>query len=151
MTPKIRVDLSESGCQKPKCPRRFAKGAQRHHKRHEKHWLNLWSRQGTPLFRGDPSLGAKMAHRLREHYYQFRKQDTVRLCEEHHMEIHRIYLQVLAEFQLRLRKHRKFFSFEEALLAMRLCRKACDEWLKTRSPGLTKKEGRILLGWGKRT
>lgn len=150
MTPKIKVSLGDSGCQKPNCAHRFSI-PHRHHMRSEKQWINLWTRPGSPrpVFRGDLGLGERFLRLLRERYYAFRPQDTVRICEWHHVEIHMEYRIIIGELSLALRKPSSMFTVEEAIRAMLHCRLACQEWIKQETPGMDPKKATRLRLWGR--
>lgn len=142
MSPKVQIDLSSSRCAKKGC-KNFSK-LHRHHLRHEKHWLNVWLYSPTPTFKGSKQQGRTAISILKLRYFQFREVDTVRLCESHHVEIHVIYSSLLRRFSLiEFKKHEAAFSVEEALHVMRVCKKACLEWLKEETPGIDPKSA----GW----
>ena len=149
VTPKIRLDLSDSRCRKPFCKHAGKGPPNRHHLRHEKTWINLWNRLGPPPFRKKREWGRRLFRLLKERYYQFRPQDVVVLCEWHHVEIHLIYRIIVLDAQVRFGKTKSKFSFEEALWVMRECKKACLDWLRTSSQGQNPNAAKRKGLWGK--
>lgn len=149
MTPKLIVDLSESGCRKPKCKYRFDI-PNRHHLRHEKTWLNLWDGIGSPRFDNEDrhgDRGRRAFLRLKERYHQFRPQDVVLICERHHAEVHDIYRSVIRLAQFKFGVPRELFTVKQAMYAMRECKKACKEWLSKQTPGYNIPRARARGKW----
>jgi hypothetical protein len=141
---KIKVDLTESGCQKPGCKHKFSK-PNRHHLRHEKRWLNLWSYCAPPrwVWKGETKGPNTYLVRLKERYFQFRAQDTCRICEWHHAEIHEVYATIYRHAESEFNLPWKAFDWRQAIYVMRECKKYCREWLSRPSPGLSPR----AAGW----
>lgn len=141
---KIKIELNDVGCQKPGCKRRFST-PNRHHMRHEKRWINLWSRFPPPHWRrlGEFIPSRHILLRIKERYYQFRPQDTVRLCIFHHAEIHMIYEGIYRSAEAKFKLPWKAFGWREAIYVMRECKIHCKKWMQHPSPGVNPRRA----GW----
>ncbi len=146
MSPKIRLDLSEVGCDKPGCTH-WLSIPQRHHLRHEKTWINQFQRSGPPIGM-DIGKSRALVNLLRERYFAFRPQDLGRLCEWHHVEIHQIYRGVILDAQLKFGWKRMAFTWREIIWTMRQCKLAYKKWIKKKTPGLNPVRARKRGDWG---
>jgi hypothetical protein len=145
---KISVDLSEvKSCAKPGCT--HAGFVSRHHKRHEKHFINLWERIGPPLYKGSKEKGRRLFLQLKARYHQFRPSDTEDLCEWHHVEIHLLYSQVWKNFEAKFAKPRAQWSYEEALQAMRGAEREFYAWVKLKTSGTSPTRARAIGRWSR--
>lgn len=132
MTPKIKLNLAESGCRKPGCKRRFDGPIHRHHVRNDKWFLTLWKRFGPP------EKDRSTLRYLNARYHSFRKQDVVNLCSWHHAEIHILYE---ARRALLIKETRTLYGsymhdWKAAIYLMRKFKQICREWLKEDTPGI---------------
>lgn len=123
MTPKLKVDLKSAFCEKPGCkgPRHH-----RHHKGHEFLFVIRWQ---------DIEQTKKQKEWIKR-YWEFRKEDTVGLCPEHHAEIHLHYDRVIIAHNRRLKKPCDKYSYDEAEDLRKELVKACDSWLKKKTKGV---------------
>lgn len=139
----IRVSLANvtsGGCRKPNCGHRAP--LNRHHKAHEALWLGAWAHRGS-----EPKWKAFV-----KRYYEYREEDTVRICLPHHAEIHSIYDAIIADDIAQTGLRLYLYSWKQARILMRRLTDACDQWLVTETPGVdseiyeaTKKMRRKLL------
>lgn len=141
---RIKLNLEDAGCQKPGCKHKL-EILHRHHMRHEKRWINLWSYGPPPHWRrpGEWIPSRHILLRLRERYFQFRSRDVIRLCEWHHIEIHEAYKVIYHQAEIKFKMPWKAFGWKEAIFVMRECKKYCKEWLQRSSPGINPKSS----GW----
>ncbi len=116
---KVRIS-----CAKPNCD--HGGRVQRHHKGHEKLFLRAFKDRKE----------SKTYKIMLRRYEQFRPDDTVPLCPDHHAEIHYEYRDIIALFQAQQGMHRRDFSWDAALTLMAELRYHCDEWLKEESSGM---------------
>lgn len=100
------------------------------------------------------------AHRTQEakwkafvkRYYEYREEDTVRICLPHHAEIHSIYDEIIAEDMAIVGLPLYLYSWKQGRLLMQKLRDTCNIWLRQKTPGIdsdtyerTKKIRRKLL------
>lgn len=114
------------GCSKPNCG--LAAPINRHHKKHEALWLHVW------------------AHRAAEHepqykefikrYHEYREEDIVRICMDHHAEIHMIYDLIIAKDTADTGIPLYLYSWKQARILMQKLENACLIWLQQESPGI---------------
>jgi len=123
---KIKISTKDIGCQKFKCRRRL-KRTHRHHKGHEKLFVNVWA----GVKRG------KTYTVLVDRYLEFRSGDVVHICDQHHAEIHHYYREIIYGHQVELKKPLIAFSWKEARQLMKAMRDECEEWLKEDTPGMS--------------
>jgi len=126
---KIKISTKDIGCKKPGCRRRL-KRTHRHHKAHEKLFINIWA----GIKRGKTYVD------LVNRYLEFRPMDTVPICDQHHAEIHHIYREVIYVHQVKLRIPLVAFSWKQARDLMKAMRDECNKWLKEDTPGMSPKK-----------
>jgi hypothetical protein len=127
MAPRLLGSLQEAGCRKPNCRRSGT--LHRHHRRHEAMWFGIWASR-----RANDEQYQSLVNR----YHEFREEDIVWLCEEHHAEIHHIYDQLIRDFKITVGKGLYRFSWDEASRLMDKLDAACKKWLETHTPGFDK-------------
>jgi hypothetical protein len=111
---------------KPVCKVASHTRLHRHHKAHPKIWFGVFlKRAGEPRFQ-----------ELIKRYNEFRPEDTVLICDWHHCEIHAIYDEIIAKDRRRTGVRLAKYRWGQAERLMRDLTKACDDWLKKRTPGL---------------
>ena len=72
---------------------------------------------------------------FRRRYYEYHPDDCVTICEEHHAEIHKLYLPIIDRECKKLAKPMCRWSWGEADRLMEKLERACDRWLQTVTPG----------------
>lgn len=73
-------------------------------------------------------------------YFRFEAKDVVELCNDHHEEIHQIYIGIINIWcQNKRDKPLWKYSWKEAEELMSELRKVCKKWLKSTSPGVKKR------------
>lgn len=121
----MELDVSKvhpSQCAKPNCTRHTL---HRHHTGSEGMWLKHFGwRKGQVRF-----------DKFKKRYYSFRVQDTIRICDWHHEEIHDIYFSIITEVKTLVAKRFCDYSWKEANALMERLRKVCRQWLKEETPG----------------
>jgi hypothetical protein len=143
MSALVKIDLTESGCRKPGCKHRFSR-PNRHHKRHEKMFINHWATLPNP----DSEI-RRALNILRARYYQFRPCDTEIICEWHHVEIHKRYMGVI-EWHKNLIgvRYLRNYSVRQAASLMRELKKEFQKWIKEKTPGINPAKARGRGEWG---
>lgn len=122
----IKIKTKDIGCQKRKCRRRL-KLTHRHHKAHEKLFIGVWA----GVKRG------KDYKELVDRYLEFRPEDVIHVCDQHHAEIHHIYRDIIYEHQVAARIPLIAFTWPRAKRLMKAMRDECNEWLKEDTPGMS--------------
>lgn len=112
------------GCTKPNCGHRAA--LNRHHKAHEALWLGAWAHRGL-----EPKWRAFV-----KRYYEFRPEDTVRVCLPHHAEIHSIYDEIIADDMAKTGLPLYLYSWKQGRILMQRLTNACEAWLFQETPGI---------------
>ncbi len=125
---KIKISTKDIGCIKPRC-RRKLKRTHRHHKGHEKLFINIWA----GVKRG------KTYKELVDRYLQFRPEDVCIICDQHHAEIHHIYRDIIFEHQTKEKIPLMAFSWKQAHTLMGDLRAECAAWLREDTPGMSPK------------
>lgn len=126
MTPKYDLSGVTTGCAKPSCDAPL-RTLHRHHKGNERSFWNYYLRRfiNTPAW-----------HALVERYLEFHESDIVRVCPDHHEEIHCIYDE---EINLWILNHKLqdpcTMSLTEAQALMAHLRTVCDQWLTRKTRG----------------
>ena len=124
------VGLADArGCQKPGCS---GTPLNRHHRRHEALWFGVWAWR----HKQEGALRKKWKDFI-DRYHEFREEDTELVCEDHHAEIHSIYDKIIAEDKARLGRALQHYTWPQAEALMRKLERACDKWLKKRTPGIS--------------
>ena len=120
---KLESSKRKGQCSKPGCLGRFTA---RHHKGSERMWLRHFAhKHRTSRFKI-----------FSERYESFHPDDCVEICDEHHEEIHSIYIGIIRVWAQNNGKSFWQYSWKEAEELMAELRKVCDKWLTTKTPGL---------------
>lgn len=112
----VYLDLDKS----PVCAKcGSSQSLQRHHKGCEKMWLRHFKHKSR----------TKKFQEHESRYWEFRPEDVVKLCDECHLKIHRIYLRIINRW---CSKHGKLstWSWHLANGLMKALRNRCDVWLR---------------------
>src|SRR5215204_1003733 len=112
------------GCSKPNC--RLRAPLNRHHRRHEAIWLSAWAHR-----RGEPKYREMVAR-----YWEFRSEDIVVICLNHHAEIHMTYDTIIAEDMAKTGLPLYLYSWRQAKILMDKLDTACALWLLAETPGV---------------
>lgn len=123
--PKIRVDASEAFCQKKGCK---GPGFHRHHRGHEFLFVHRW-------------VGTKEKQKAAfiRRYWKFLERDIVRICPEHHAEVHLdLDVEILNHFR-EAKKGIDHFTYKDAMVLVKKLRKYTDQWLERETPGVDPK------------
>lgn len=127
MSPTITgVDLTKVHihCQKPKCRTKdFV--LHRHHMGHEHMFVSQFVHR----------FSEKRYVEFVKRYYEYREEDTVKICSCHHREIHEIYDEIIAAYCRKRRKALADFNWTEARELMSLLVARCKKWMKQRTKG----------------
>lgn len=115
---------ASDGCAKPGCTLRAP--INRHHKAHEALWFGAWARRAD-----EPQWRAFV-----KRYYEYREEDTARICLPHHAEIHSIYDAIIADDMARTGLPLYLYSWKQGKILMERLREACDAWLLLETPGI---------------
>lgn len=113
------------GCQKPGC--NFSGTLHRHHIRHEATWLGIWSGR-----RKSERRWVEFVAR----YWEFRHEDYIVICPDHHAEIHKIYDQLIIAHKRSLKISLARYTWDQADDLMNRFEEACRNWLAVKSPGM---------------
>jgi hypothetical protein len=112
------------GCTKPNCGLRAP--LNRHHRAHQALWIGVWAwRHGEKRFRS-----------FIQRYHEFRSEDTVLICQDHHAEIHMIYDSIIASDVVGRGKPLSQYSWKQARILMEKLEIACSEWLLLETGGI---------------
>lgn len=121
---KLETSKRKGQCSKPGCLNRYTA---RHHKGSERMWLRHFGhKRRTARFKT-----------FVERYESFLPSDCVEICNEHHEEIHSIYIGII-QVWMRNKKSKPLWSYtwKEAEEMMAELRKVCEKWLTAKTPGL---------------
>jgi len=145
---RLKISLSEVGCQKPGCRRKLLT-PHRHHTGNEAFLISelrivlRWGILNEELKRVYSSLIRR--------YNKFLPKDTVTLCPWHHAEIHEIFEHMYFEMRskdstpIHLMTPGQFLRFRHAF------RSACSGWMKEVTPGVNPRKvlgmDRTGKGW----
>lgn len=131
---------ARGGCAKPHCANRAA--IHRHHRANEALWLAPFAHR-----RGEPKWEQFVAR-----YYRFEEEDIVRLCANHHAEIHSLYDAIIKEDLEQTGLRLYLYSWKQAQILMQKLANTCAVWLLVETSGIdpdsyerTKKLRRSLL------
>lgn len=122
MTPS--VDFSTIRCAKHKCKTRDWV-THRHHLRHQFMFVKAFE------WRVKQSRYIAFVER----YFEYRDEDTVRVCSSHHREAHEKYDIIIQRWIKRLRKPLRAFTWNEAEGLMDELEEYCRKWLNRSTPG----------------
>lgn len=112
--------IQSDRCAKKNCTRR---AVHRHHRAHEWMWVKILERIKSPRFKS-----------FRDRYFEFRKEDVVNICEEHHKEIHFLYNVLIQCHKSKCGVGFNAYTWDQALDLMRLLREFCAVWLTIFTP-----------------
>lgn len=63
-------------------------------------------------------------------YYEFRREDCVELCEDHHTKVHAFYIEIIRVRAAKRGKPCHKWSWKQAEALMNELRQAFDRWMK---------------------
>lgn len=126
----MHIDLADAAqlqCSKKNC-RTGNYTIHRHHKGSQHMWLaHFRSRRHTPKYQ-----------KFYARYHRFAESDIVRLCHDHHEEIHVEYYRIIREvMHVRDYKPCREWSWVEAHHLMTKLEAFCNWWLKQETPGVS--------------
>lgn len=131
MTPRFNLSTESTynGCQKPKC---FATQVYRHHRGGERTFI----RQLRHLYY-DPKYRKPYLEYCKR-YHLYLPQDIVKVCGNHHEEIHVLINDNDCDWMVDNDCIKVFagFTWEEAMRLVEARRGWTDEWLKQETPGV---------------
>jgi len=89
-------------------------------------WLNAWAHRS----------GQERWEEFRRRYYEFRPEDVVRICRNHHAEIHSIYDKIIQDDTAKLQRPLYKYTWAQGHRLMQKLEIACSQWLTQETPGI---------------